>query len=178
MTKLLTVTLAASAAAALALTVAAPAHAASDTYEGAQVGLTYTVYEPSNTLGMPQSSFQLNGCAPGKDEQINSSYGRQGKARSIAMTQSQTGCEDGPDGVGKAATFTVDGATATVMGDCQGSTSTCAKATKAGVRRSAYTTVTLPSGGSGLGSTFVEVYSEGLSIAQIRTFVRGLKPAQ
>ncbi len=174
MTKMLTVTLAAGAA-ALTLAVAAPAHAASDTYEGAQVGLTYTVYAPSNTLGMPQSTFQLNACAPGKDEQINSSYGRQGKARSVSMVESQTGCEDGPDGVGKAATFVVDGATATVMGDCQGSTSYCAKATKAGVRRSAYTTVTLPSAGSGLSSTFVEVYSEGLSLAQIRTFVRGLK---
>lgn len=164
--------------ATMTVTTALPARAASDTYEGAQVGLTYTVYEPSNTLGMPQSSFGLNDCAASKDEQINSAYGRQGKARSISMTQSQTGCEDGPDGVGKAGAFSVNGATATVMGACSGTASTCTKATKAGVRRSAYTTVTLPSGGAGLGTTFVEVYSEGLSLAQIRTFVRGLKAAQ
>lgn len=146
-------------------------------YESAQVGLTYTVYEPTRTLGLPRSGFELNGCAPGRDEQINADYGREGRGRWIQVNQSQQGCQDGPDGVGPTATFTVRGATATVMGDCPGQASTCTKATRAGARRGAYTTVTLPSAGDGLSGTYVEVYSARVPLSRIKAFVRGLVPA-
>ena len=162
------------------LLLAAPAHAADGPgkYQSAQVGLTYTVYKPSDTVGLKRTSFELNGCWPDGDDQINAEYGRQGKGAWIGINESPQPCQDGPDEVGPAGSFTVRGTTARVAGQCPGSTPTCKSATRAGVRRNAYTTVTLPSGGAGLAPTYVEVYSQGLSYAQIKEFVRGLVPAQ
>jgi hypothetical protein len=164
---------------ALLATGVAPSSAADGPgkYESAQVGLTYTVYKPTDTLGIKRTGFQLNGCGVGVDEQINAYYGRQGKGSWIGLNESQKGCEDGPDGVGPAATFTVRGAKAKVRGDCPGMASTCRSATRAGVRRGAYTTVTLPSGGDGLSPTYVEVYSANVTLKQLKAFVRGLMPA-
>lgn len=146
-------------------------------WEKAQLGLTYTVCRPSGTLGLPRTSFQLVACGSGRDSMVSSAYGRQGAGRSLTIQESQKGCLDGPDGVGPAGAFTVRGARATVLGSCATETATCPSAMSAGVRRSAYITVTLPSGGNGLGTTFVEVYSQGLSLAQITTVVRSLVPA-
>lgn len=169
------------AAALAGVVLAAPPSTAAEgpnRFERAQVGLTYTVYQPKQTAGLPRTSFALDYCAPGRDELLTVAYGSQSAGRWINVLQSQRGCVDGPDSVGPAATFTVRGATATVLGDCAGEAPTCDSATRAGVRRGAYTTVTLPSGGPGLGSTYVEVYTEGLSLAEIRTFVRSLTPVQ
>jgi hypothetical protein len=172
-------TLAVLLTASVAVGVATPAIGAEgpDAYESAQVGLTYSVYQPTRTLGLARSGFELNGCAPGRDEQINADYGREGRGRWIQLNQSQKGCQDGPDGVGPTATFTVRGAAATVMGDCPGQASTCSKATRAGAQRGAYTTVTLPSAGDGLSATYVEVYSANVPLWRIKAFVRGLVPA-
>ena len=174
-----TLTLVTAAVTLLALAPLAPAGASGspNRWENAQVGLTYTGYRPTTTLGLARSQFQLNDCGQGRDEMLNVSYGSQQAQRWIGITESQRGCVDGPDGVGPAGTFTVRGATATILGDCPGGRASCSTATGAGVRRSAYTTVTLPSGGAGLGSTFVEVYTQGLSKAQIAQVVRGLVSA-
>ena len=166
-------------ASVLSLLPLAPADAADGPgrWEKAQVGLTYTVYRPSTTVGLARTGFQLMSCAPGRDDMVIARYGRDTSKRSISIQESQRGCVDGPDGVGPAGTFTVRGAKATVLGSCGPNRGTCPSSTPAGVRRSAYTTVTLPSGGAGLGSTFVELYTEGLSLAEITTVVRGLVPA-
>lgn len=178
--RIVSVTAALGAAVLIAVGAVAPTGAATgpDDYESAQVGLTYTVYEPTTTARLAQTGFELNGCMAGMDEQINADYGSQATSTSrwIGLNQSQMACQDGPDGVGPAATFMVRGAKATVLGDCAGNASTCPRATRAGVRRSGFTTVTLPSGGTGLSATHVEVYSQGLTLAQIKAFVRGLKP--
>ncbi len=149
-------------------------------FEKAQVGLTYTVYAPSTSINLTSTSFELVGCAVGKDEQINASYGSQMSNRGwISISESQSGCEDGPDGVGRVTTFTVDGATATVMGSCGGGKSTCSKSNRALLRKGqGYTTVTLPASGSGLQPTYIEVYSANISLKEIRAFVRGLQPVQ
>ena len=178
--RILSIVLSLSAAAVVAVGAAAPSIAANgpDKYEGAQVGLTYTVYAPSFTAGLKQTGFELNGCMAGMDEQINANYGSQATSTSkwIGLNESQMACQDGPDGVGPAATFTVKGAKATVMGACAGGKSTCPKSDAAGVKKSAFTTVTLPAGGAGLSKTYVEIYSQGVTLAQIKAFVRGLKP--
>lgn len=97
----------------------------------------------------------------------------------INLNESQTGCEDGPDGVGPVAKFTVNGATATIMGSCKGQKSICSKSNPALLRKgSGYTTVTLPAGSSGLKPTFVEVYTAGMSVKDIKEFVSGLEPVQ
>ena len=161
---------------------AAPASAAVNPakYDQAQVGLTYTVYVPTTSLDLKATSFQLTDCGGGKDEQINAAFGSQMSNKGwISLTESNTGCEDGPDGVGPVAKFTVDGATATIMGSCKGGKSTCTKSNPALLRKGqGYTTVTLPAGSSALKSTFVEVYTDGMSVKDIKEFVTGLTPAQ
>ncbi len=145
------------------------------TYAQVQVGVDYTVYRPTATFGIPRTDFQTYDCGTGGDDLLSVQYGRQGHGRWIQVLESQRGCTDGPDGVGPASTFTVDGAKATIMGDCAGQMSTCASSTPAGVKRGAYVTVTLP-GQQPWSSTYVEVYTAGLTTAQIRQFVRGLAP--
>ena len=147
-------------------------------YDQAQVGLTYTVYVPTTSLGLKATSFQLIGCGKGKDEQINASYGSQMSNEGwISLSESNTSCTDGPDGVGPVTKFTVRGATVTIMGSCRGGKSTCTKSTPALLRKGqGYTTVTLPAGDSSLKSTFVEVYTDGMSVKDIKKFVTGLKP--
>jgi hypothetical protein len=149
-------------------------------FEKAQVGLTYTVYAPSTSINLTSTSFQLVGCAVGKDDQINASYGSQMSNRGwISISEAQSSCDDGPDGVGPLTTFSVKGATATVMGSCKGGKSTCSKSNRALLRKGqGYTTVTLPASGAGLQPTFIEVYSANMSLKEIRAFVRGLQPVQ
>lgn len=149
-------------------------------YQQAQVGLTYTVYAPTFTAGLKRTSFALEGCGSGRDEFINANYGSQGPTLTtwIGMNQSTSGCIDGPDGVGPAATFTVKGAKVTVMGNCAGGASVCKTATRRSVLKGGYTTVTLPSGGDGLSTTFVEVYTQLLTVKQIRAFLNGLHTVQ
>jgi hypothetical protein len=149
-------------------------------FEKAQVGLTYTVYAPSTSINLTSTSFQLVSCAVGKDDQINASYGSQMSNRGwISISEAQSSCEDGPDGVGPLTTFSVKGATATVMGSCKGGKSTCSQSNRTLLRKGqGYTTVTLPAGGAGLQPTFIEVYSANMSLQEIRTFVRGLQRVQ
>ena len=63
------------------------------------------------------------------------------------------------------------------MGACAGGKSTCSASSLALVRQSAYTVVTLPGSASRPTTTYVEVYSQATSLAQIKAFVRGLVPA-
>ena len=168
------------AAAALATSPIASAATNPAKYEKAQVGLTYTVYAPTTTIDLTSSSFQLIDCGGGNDEQLVASFGSQmSNSGWINLNESQTGCEDGPDGVGLVTKFKVKGATATIKGSCKGQVSSCSKSNPARLRKgSGYTTVTLPAGSSALESTFVEVYTAGMSVKDIKEFVSGLEPVQ
>lgn len=150
-------------------------------YERVQAKVDYTVYAPMRTFDLPRTSFQRYGCGSGRGDVITVRYGSQASLddQSIQLQESPgpRGCVDGPDGVGPATTFTVNGATATVMGACAGGRTTCRRSTTDLVRSMAYTTVTLPGSASRPTPTFVEVYSQSTSLAQIRAFVRGLVPA-
>ena len=168
------------AAAALATSPIASAATNPAKYEKAQVGLTYTVYAPTTSIELKSSSFQLIDCGGGKDEQLIASFGSQmSNSGWINLNESQTGCLDGPDGVGLVSKFKVKGAAATIMGSCKGQESSCSKSNPARLRKgSGYTTVTLPAGSSALKSTFVEVYTAGMSVKDIKEFVSGLEPVQ
>jgi hypothetical protein len=69
----------AAVAASVTLVVAhaAPAGASGSpsSWENAQVGLTYPVYEPSVTLGLHQTSFTLLSCTPGRDASVAATFG-------------------------------------------------------------------------------------------------------
>lgn len=59
-----------------ALAVPAGAMGSPNNWEGAQVGLTYPVYQPKTVLGLPQSSFKLLACGVGKDASVFATYGK------------------------------------------------------------------------------------------------------
>lgn len=150
-------------------------------YVRAQNGVDYVVYAPGTTFGLARTSFQKVPCGGGRDDAISSAYGSQAARtdRWIGLQQSPgpTGCLDGPDGVGPAATFRVNGAKVRVLGSCAGGRPTCASSTPALVAKQAYTTVTLPGSAVRPTPTFVEIYTQALTLSQIRQFVEELYPA-
>ncbi|HXW78959.1 MAG TPA: hypothetical protein VEJ84_05645 [Acidimicrobiales bacterium] len=58
-----------------ALAIPAAASGSPNPWEGAQVGLTYPVYQPKTALALPRSSFKLLSCGAGQDESIFATYG-------------------------------------------------------------------------------------------------------
>jgi hypothetical protein len=59
-----------------ALAIPASASGAPNIWEGAQVGLTYPVYQPGTVLGLPLSNFKLLSCGVGQDESVYATYGK------------------------------------------------------------------------------------------------------
>ena len=146
----------------------------------AQATREFVVYAPTTTLGLPLTSFTSNACGNPGGPQLSAEFGSEATSGRPSLQLSESpapGCVDGPDGVGPAATFTFEGAKVTVYGECANGRSTCARSTAAGVKRQAYTTVTLPGSAVRPTPTLVELYSSGVSIAKIRAFIRGLVPA-
>ncbi|MCX6433325.1 MAG: hypothetical protein NTX29_11220 [Actinobacteria bacterium] len=169
-----------------ALATGSSAHAADGSpdlgrYQRVQPRVDYTVYGPTTSFGLPRTSFQVNSCGGGRSDFITADYGKQATATSPWLSLQESpgsdGCVDGPDGVGPAATFTVNGARAHVLGSCAGGKSTCAHSTAALVKKQAYTIVTLPGSADRPTKTHVEVYSQAMTLAQIKAFIRGLVPA-
>lgn len=148
-------------------------------YERVQATVSWTVYAPTVTYGLPRSGFQRIPC-PGTEAGISVDYGSQAtrSSRWIGLNEYDgRPCLDGPDGVTRYTTFWVRGAKAVVNGDCANDRPTCASTTAALVEQGAYTTVTLP-GSRGRSATFVEVYTQNLTLADIKRFVRGLVPVR
>jgi hypothetical protein len=58
-----------------ALALPAAASGSPNAWEGAQVGLTYPVYQPKTVLALPQSSFKLLSCGAGQDESVFATFG-------------------------------------------------------------------------------------------------------
>jgi hypothetical protein len=64
-----------SAAILAALAVPAAASGNPNPWDGAQVGLTYPVYQPKTVLALPLSSFKLLSCGAGQDESVFATFG-------------------------------------------------------------------------------------------------------
>ncbi|CAB4700566.1 unannotated protein [freshwater metagenome] len=72
----------------------ATAMGSGDKYSDAQTGLTYTVYKPSNTLGLKASKFSLLPCQPGQEEWIYVKYGGTARYLEIMETMAKVKCSD------------------------------------------------------------------------------------
>ena len=85
------------AAAALGfVTLVSPAQAmgSSDAYENIQVGVTYTVYEPSFTAGLKATHIGGNDlCQAGTEENVSSRYGKS-NGRQFMITEGNPMCSD------------------------------------------------------------------------------------
>jgi len=78
---------------------AAFAMGSGDKYSDAQTGLTYTVYKPSNTLGLSGSDFQLISCGENAEQWIYAKYG--GTKRYIEIMQTMAGVKCSDPGLAK-----------------------------------------------------------------------------
>ena len=70
-----------------------------DKFSDAQTGLTYTVYKPSNTLGLSVNKFQMISCGMGSEQWIYAKYG--GTKRYIEIMQTMAGVKCSDPGLSK-----------------------------------------------------------------------------
>jgi len=85
--------------ASLTLAPSASAMGSGNPYEDMQVGVTYTVYQPSYSGGLKQTSTGNTGCLDGSDENTVVLYGKAAKGQ-LAVWEGNPICAD-PDGTGK-----------------------------------------------------------------------------
>lgn len=167
-------------AAALALASVGPVMAmgSGDAYQNMQVGVTYTVYEPSFTAGLKAQHIGGNDlCPKGTEENLIASYGKR-NGRQFTMWEGNPMCND--IGVGQTVlTTTINGAQATVVAYCDPSSN--APCNQASVKKfGGHLDVTLPAA-SGLRPTriWIETYSSNnLSAQQLVQIAKGLSPVQ
>jgi hypothetical protein len=166
------------AASALVIGVAAPAVAmgSGDAYENMQVGVTYTVYEPSFTAGLKAQHIGGNDlCPKGTEQNLSAQYGK-GNTRNFTITEGNPMCSD----IGVGATVlqtTINGSPAFVQAYCD--PSLLKRCTKADVIKfGGHLEVTLPAV-NGLRSTriWIETYGgKNLSAQQLVQIAKGLAP--
>lgn len=166
----------------LALTVAAaPASAmgSGDAYEDMQVGVTYTVYEPSYTAGLKAQHIGGNDlCPEGTDENLVAIYGKKSKSQ-FTIWEGNPMCLDIGNGQ-VVANPMINGVKAQVIAYCNPeSDEPC---TRGSVKQvGGHVRMTLPAGGPGLRETtvWIETYSaESLSTKKLLRIARSLAPVQ
>lgn len=177
-----TATLAAGAALTLsmgALAAAMPASAmgSGDAYEDMQVGVTYTVYEPSYTAGLKAQHIGGNDlCPEGTEENLVAIYGKKSKTQ-FSLWEGNPMCSDIGNGQ-VVATTTIDGAKAEVVAYCDpASDDPCTR--KSVKEYGGHVEVTLPAGGPGLRETrvWIETFSaKNLSTKKLLRIARSLAP--
>lgn len=163
---------------ALTLGLVAPAQAmgSGDAYENMQVGVTYTVYEPSFTAGLKARHIGGNDlCPKGTDQNLTAQYGK-GNTRNFTITEGNPMCFD----IGLGATVlrtTINGSEAFVQAYCDpASPKKCTKADV--IKYGGHLEVTLP-GVNGLRPTriWIETYGgKNLSAQQLVQIAKSLKP--
>jgi hypothetical protein len=165
-------------AATLTFGLISPAQAmgSGDAYENMQVGVTYTVYEPSFTAGLKARHIGGNDlCPKGTEENLSAQYGK-GNTRNFTITEGNPMCSD--IGVGEVVLkTTISGASAVVEVYCDPSLSK--KCTKADViKYGGHLEVTLP-GVNGLRPTRIWIETFGgknLSAQQLVQIAKSLTP--
>jgi hypothetical protein len=158
--------------------IVSPAQAmgSSDAYQNVQVGVTYTVYEPTFTAGLKARHIGGNDlCPQGTEENITARYGKS-NSRQFTITEGNPMCFD--IGIGETVLTTrIGNARVTVQAYCDPTSSK--KCTQADViRHGGHLEVTLP-GVAGLRETrvWIETYGvKNLSAQQLLRIARGLKP--
>jgi len=166
------------AATAFIIGAATPIQAmgSSDAYENMQVGVTYTVYEPSFTAGLKARHLGGNDlCQKGTEQNLTVQYGK-GNGRNFTITEGNPMCWDIANGATVLRT-TINGSKAFVQAYCDPASSV--KCTKADViKYGGHLEVTLP-GANGLRPTriWIETYGgNNLSAQQLVQIAKSLSP--
>ena len=162
----------------LALLVMGPAMGASDRFADSQTGLTYSVYKPSNTLGLKTTKFSLLACQPGEQDWIFVQYG--GTVRYLQIMQTMAGITCSNPGLSKyLKTVLVNGIKAKVYAYCDPSQMSVAAYKRCGIEDIGrvggylmFTTKPLKE----LSATEIQVQGiGGITYAQLVAVAKGLK---
>ena len=162
----------------LALLVMDPAIGATDKFADSQTGLSYSVYKPSNTLGLKTTKFSLLACQPGEQDWIFVQYG--GTVRYLQIMQTMAGVTCSNPGLSKyLKTVLVNGIKAKVYAYCDPSQMSVAAYKRCGIEDIGrvggylmYTTKPLKE----LSATEIQVQGiGGITYAQLVAVAKGLK---
>ena len=164
----------------LALLFLAPASAiaASDKFSDSQTTLTYSVYKPSNTLGLKTTKFSLLTCLPDEQDWLFVQYG--GTVRYLQIMQTMAGVKCSDPGLSKyLKTVVVNGFKAKVYAYCDPTQMSVAAYNRCGIEDISrvggylmFTTKPL----KGLSATEIQVQGiGGITYAQLVAVAKGLK---
>lgn len=146
-------------------------------YEDIQVGVTYTVYQPTFTAGLktPKQATGSGQCAAGTEQNLVVAYGPKATPNFVVYEGNPI-CSDAPRG-SQVAAVKVMGATAKVFAFCPQNASCMRQDVK---KRGGYLMVTLPAA-SGLRKTTVQIMTDGDNAVSARRLIRiarSLQPVQ
>jgi hypothetical protein len=153
-------------------------------YEDFQVGVSYTIYQPSFTNGLPQRQVRSNGCGSdlNTEHMITGDYAQYNaqsqryQGRNFSLMQGDPICADGPFGADMG-TFTINGVKWRLVSRClKDGGRFCSKAQsrqfeKYGGRLSA----TMPKSGMA-NATDIRIYFSGMKAKTARKIAAGLTP--
>lgn len=159
-----------------------PAMGSGNPYEDIQVGVSYTVYQPGTTRGIPQREVTTLDCAAGTEASASATYSANRQQNQwytgtyITLLQGNPICADGVTGR-QIATARVNGQRATVFIGCDGGTETpCPRAPRSRLAQVGGTLeVTFP-GQGGRPSTDIRMGFGGLTLGQALQVARSLAP--
>ena len=147
-------------------------------YEDMQVGVTYTVYQPANTLGVktPTAPTQFSECPAGVDEVLFVKYRKSGSLQ-FTVTEGNPICADIGSGP-VVLTTTIDGRKARVIAYCDPASSAPCKVSDV-KRYGGHLEVVLPAA-PGLRKTtvWIETPANRLTAQQLVTIGKSLDPVE
>lgn len=170
--------------AVLALAVTGVALAKGDPWPPAQKKLTYPLYKPSATFGLPLAGFVTQPCAPGTDSSIFASYGAGsspnafGHSRGFMLGEAYPEqCSDFGDAQ-LAGTRTMNGVKAQVFVYCNPPGKKCAFADGVKFGYVVRWHQPAPKTGTRHKRTLITLISSKLTFAELLKIAAGLKPVQ
>ena len=155
---------------------AAVAMSSGDKYSDAQTGLTYTVYKPSNTLGLSGSDFQLLSCGENVEQWIYAKYG--GTKRYLEIMETMAGVKCSDPGLSKQLrNVTINGVSAKLFVYCDPTKpASAAKCTTADIARLGGYLIFTNKAAKNLKRTEIQVQAiGGITYAQLLKVAKSLK---
>ena len=162
----------------LAMLVMTPAMGATDKFADSQTTLSYSVYKPSNTLGLKTTKFSLLACQPDEQDWLFVQYG--GTVRYLQIMQTMAGVKCSDPGLSKfLKTVVVNGIKAKAYAYCDPTQISAAAFKRCGTEDIArvggylmFTTKAV----KGLSATEIQVQGiGGITYAQLVAVAKGLK---
>ena len=149
-----------------------------DPYLDAQTGLTYSLYKPVNTLGLPQTAFKVLVCGGGGEEWVYTRFSKGKKQIEVMQTMAGSHCSD-PGMSVKMPSVKVNGISAQVFVYCDPTQKNASKncSTAKISTLGGYLLFTLP-GYNGMKKVEMQVQGVGgVTYAQLIAIARSMTPA-